>query len=234
MKYPYFFVGWFLVACLQQSNAQGVKSLLDRDVNPGEILMEFDNRNREIIGNYYIDEDWNKGNIELKSGIIIKNQLIRYDLEYDLLEVKLPDELKVIPLHKMNYFWIIDWIDSNLFLNCDSYSFEDGTPLSGICRVIEKSTYGAIIKYSYDIKDATYVPALDMGTKDDEILIKKHIFLTKNEMIYKLPGNRKDFYSFFMNPNTDIKSFMKQNKLNHKDPEDLSRILKYINQYYRP
>jgi hypothetical protein len=223
-----------MVVCVQQSNAQGIKSILDHEVNPGVILMEFDNRSKEIIGNYYIDEQWKKADIELKSGILLEDQWIRYDMEYDMLEVKLPETIKVVPLLKLSNYRITETEDSNYYMNCEVYSFEDGTPLSGICGLIETGSYGAIVKYSFEIKEATYVPALDMGTKDDEILIKKYIFLTKNEVIYKLPGSKKEFYSFFINPNADIKTFMKQHKLNHKDPEDLSRILKYINQYYQP
>lgn len=213
---------------------QGIKSILDNEVNPGEVLMEFDNRNREIIGNYYINENWRKGNIVLKSGSEIKNQLIRYDLEYDLLEVKLPENVKVVPLRKLNCFRIIDQAELNVFQNCDSYSFEDGTSLSGICQVIGEGYFGAIIKYMYDIKESTYVPALDMGKVEDEIIIKKYSFLTKGKTIYKFPGRKKDFFAFFMNPDVDIKSYMSRNHLNYKKEEDLTRILKYVNEEVEP
>lgn len=216
------------------SFGQGLKSVLDNEVNPGEVLMEFDNRDKEIIGNYYIEENWKKGNIILKSGTEIKNQLIRYDLEYDLLEVKLSENLKVVPLRKLNYYRIIDQQNSNNYRNCDVYSFQDGTSLSGICQVIEDGYYGAIIKYSYSIKEATYVPALDMGKEDDEIIIKKYPFLTKNKIIYKIPNGKKDFCAFFINPEVDIKSYMSKNRLNHKNQEDLARILAYINNKNRP
>jgi len=219
-----------VLAGMNHADSQGMKSILDNEVNPGETLMEFDNRSKEIIGNYYIDDNWKKCNIELKSGILIKNQLVRYDLEYDLLEVKLADELKVIPLRKIKYYRIIDQGDSNLFQNCDSYSFEDGTPLSGICRVIAGGPCGAIVKYTYVVKEATYVPALDMGTQDEKIIHKEHIFLTKQGTIYKLPGKKKAFYSFFINPNSDIKSYMKQHHLKYKDPDDLAEILTFVNQ----
>jgi hypothetical protein len=222
------------LAGIHLSLAQGVKSILDKEVNPGEVLMEFDDRDKEIIGNYYIHENWQKGNIVLKSGTEIKNQLIRFDLEYDLLEVKLSDNLKVVPLRKLNYYRIIDQAASNIFQNCDVYSFNDGTSLSGICQVLEDEYYGAIIKYTYNIREATYVPALDMGKKDDEVIIKEYPFLTKDKIIYKIPGRKKDFYAFFINPDVDIKSYMREQGLNYKNKDDLIKILQYVNEKIKP
>jgi len=197
------------LAGIPQLSAQGIKSVLDNEVNPGEVLMEFDNRDREITGTYYIDESWEKGNIVLKSGTEIKNQLIRYDLEYDLLEVKLPDHLKVVPLRKLDYFRLIDTSLKNVFQNCDRFSFEDGTLLSGICRMMVEGYYGAIIKYTYDIREATYVPVLDMGKQSDEILIRKSTYLVEEHTVYNMPGRKKNFYELFNNADVDLKSFMK-------------------------
>jgi len=222
------------LAGISQISAQGIKSVLDNEVNPGEVLMEFDNRDREIVGNYYIDQNWKKGNIVLKSGTEIKNQLIRFDLEYDLLEVKLPGNLKVVPLRKLDYFRIIDVPRNNEFQNCDRFSFEDGTVLSGICQVLVDGYYGAIIKYAYDIKEATYVPALDMGKETDEILIRKYPFIVQDGTVYRIPGRKKNFYELFGNPEVDVKSFIRTNHLNYKREDDLISILQYANKQLDP
>lgn len=209
--------------------AQGMKSIVDVQTNPGEVLVEFDNRSREIVGNFYIEDAWRKGNVYLKSGTEIKNLLVRYDLEYDLLEVKLPDQLKVVPLRKIDFYKIIDRDSANIYRNCDAYSFEDGTPLTGICRVIAEGLYGGIVKYSYQVREPTYVPALDMGDQREKVSIKQNLFLTRDNVLYELPARKKEFYDFFINPGFDIRLYMKENRLNRKDLNDLEKILREIN-----
>jgi hypothetical protein len=212
---------------------QGLKSIVDIETNPGEVLVEFDNRNIEIVGNYYIDDTWRKSNVRLKSGTEIKNLLVRFDLEYDLLEIKLSDNVKVVPLRKLDHYRIIDSEVDNVFRNCDVYTFEDGTNLTGICRVIGEGFYGGIIKYSYAIKESTYVPALDMGDQREKILIRENLFLTKNNVLFKLPSRKRDFYAFFINPDFDVKTYMIQNHLNYKDPSDLAVVLYQVNKMFQ-
>ncbi len=225
-----YFLFLSLLPIVHVSFSQGIKSILDEDINPGKLLVEFDNRTINVEGTYYLDEEWNEGNILLKSGILIENQMIRYDLEYDMLEIKIPDQVKIIPLRKLKSYVIFSQTDNNLlYVNCDRYSFEDGTPLSGICQVLDTGYYGGIIKFTYLVKEADYIPALDMGSKSDEILLKSHLFLTIDKTIYKIPHKKKDFYNFYINPQVDIRSFMTKNKLNHRKPEDLIKVLHFIN-----
>ena len=220
-----------LFASVHMVSSQGIKSILDHDINPGKLLVEFDNRTIDVKGTYYLDEDWRNGDILLKSGILIQNQMIRYDLEYDMLEVKIPDQVKIIPLRKLESYVTFGTPDNNLlFVNCERYSFEDGTPLSGICQVLDTGYYGGIMKFTYNLKEADYIPALDMGSKSHEIVLKSHIFLSKNKTIYKIPVKKKNFYNFYINPQVDIKLFMKKNKLNHRKPEDLVKVLHFINE----
>jgi len=220
-----------LFAVVPMVSSQGIKSILDNDINPGKVLVEFDNRTIDVKGTYYLDEDWSNGDILLKSGILIKNQVIRYDLEYDMLEIKIPDQIKIIPLRKLESYILFEEPDANLlFVNCERYSFEDGTPLSGICQVLDTGYYGGIIKFTCNLKEADYIPALDMGSKSHEIVLTSHIFLTKDKTIFKIPVKKKNFYNFYINPKVDIKLYMKKNKLNHRKPEDLAKVLHFINQ----
>lgn len=234
MKIRLFIIITLVTLGTRAAFTQGIKSIVDVETNPGEVLVEFDNRNRDIVGSYYIDDTWRKCNVGLKSGTVIKNLLVRYDLEYDMLEVKLSDNLKVVPLRKLDYYRIIDQVSDNVFRNCDNYLFEDGTALSGICRVITDGYYGSIVKYTYNIKEPTYVPALDMGDQREKILVRENLFLTKDNVLFKLPVRKKDFYAFFLNPGMDVKSYMKKNNLNHKDPADLEKILNQVNHSKQP
>ncbi len=149
-------------------------------------------------------------------------------MEYDMLEVKITDQVKVVPLRMLNRYRIIDQKSDDEYANCDRYFFEDGTALSGICKILVNGYYGAIISYDYDIKESGYIPALDMGKREDEIIIIKHLFITKDTHIFRVPKKRKAFYDFFINPSVDIRSYAKDNKINYRKEPDLIRILHYL------
>lgn len=210
--------------------AQGIKSVLDNEVNPGEVLIEFDSRTTGLKGDFYIDDTWQKGDIYLKSEQNIRNQWIRYDLQNDLLEIKFRDEIKVIPLNRLDHFNLLEPGLSKRYMNCDRFSFEDGTRLSGICQVLVNGFFGAMVKYDYEIKKADYVPALDMGSRHDEVLIKKYPFLLKEGYVYRMPRRKKEFYDFVINPYADVRAYMKENNLNFRREPDLVRIIEYLNQ----
>jgi hypothetical protein len=215
--------------------AQGVHSILDKSTNPGEVLMEFDHRSPSVKGDYYILEQWENGDIVLSSGVIITDQLMNYDLEFDLLEVRLKDQIKVVPLNKIDYFTFnLPTDQKRLFKPCQVYFYQDNVPLAGACEVIDSSYYGLIIKYISDVKEATYVPALDMGEKDHEIIIRKKYYLTIGDLAVEIPKKRREFLDIFRPHSSLLESYMKENKLKYKKENDLQRILSYFNTLISP
>jgi hypothetical protein len=227
MKWYYSFL--FIVFYHPAYN-QGISSILDKTTNPGEALVEFDNRSYSIEGSYYIFEDWQMGNINLKSGINIPDQWINYNSENDMLEVKLDNQVKVVPLLKIDQF-ILKGQDSGerLFLPCSKYLLENDVPLVGLCEVLDTNYFGLIYRYSSDIKEATYVPELDMGKKEDEIVIKKKAYLTFDYHAYIIPKKKQNFISLYQPHHIELELFMKEKKLNHRIEEELQIILDFLN-----
>lgn len=212
------------------TQGQGITSVLDPSTNPGEVLVEFDARNSDLEGSFFINEEWQNADIYLKTGSILTNMEVRFDLEFELLEVNLKSQIKVIPIHKFKKFIINNDLGHNIsYVNCESYKYEDKTPLTGICEVVDSSYFGMIIKYRYNIKEPTYVPALDMGTQSPEILINNDILLLKGSTTFPLPKNKNKFLSLYEPLDDSVEVFMKRNKINHKNKDNLLQVLNYIN-----
>ena len=214
----------------QHGFSQGISSILDKSTNPGEVLMEFDNRSVNTKGSYYLLKDWQIGNILFDSGVFVGNQWINFDLEFDLLEVRFEEQIKVIPLRSIHNFVVkqSDNIERS-FKPCNNFLLENSVPLVGICEVVDSNYFGLIIKYTADIKKATYVPALDMGKKEDEIIVSKKYFLTIGNNAFAIPGRKQllvDLYAPFQD---DLTWFMNENKLNFKKKHDLLQLLRYLN-----
>lgn len=83
-----------------------------------------------------------------------------------------------------------------------------------------------IVKYSEAKPAATSYQndkAADFKRKDDIF------YLESNNTIIEIPSKKKKFYSIFGNNAAKIKKFVKSNKLNIKETEDLKNIVEYLN-----
>jgi hypothetical protein len=209
---------------------QGISSIVDNSTNPGDVLVEFDNRSVEIKGNYYLFNEWQRGDLILNSGASINEQLLNYDVEYDLLEVKLADEVKIVPLSMLREFYILGKNDNKmLFLPCENYFYDQKIPMVGMCEVIDSNYYGLISRFDIDIKESTYIPAFDMGNREDELIVTKKLYLTKANKAIEIPKKKQSFIQLYPD-RTDLSSFIKEHKLNPKNKDDLLIILDFLNE----
>jgi len=223
-----------LVFCLSfhQVIGQGISSIVDNSINPGEVLMEFDNRSPQIEGSFYLFDVWQKGEFTLNSGASISEQWLNYDVEYDLLEVKLDNEVKIVPLLMLKAFYLNVPAQENTFYRpCDNYFYEVKVPMAGLCEVIESNYYGLILRFMTDIKESTYIPALDMGNKKDELIIQKKLYLTTGDIAIEIPQKKQSFIQLYPDRSNDLTTFMKGQKLNHRNESDLLIILNFLNKY---
>lgn len=228
---PVYIILFSLSFLFHPAYSQGIVSLLDKSTNPGEVLMEFDSRTIEVKGTTFINENWYRGDVILKKGYVIKNQLVRYDMNTNVLEVKIPNQIKIIPLYDLKEYKVTEEENGEkTYLNCDKFMFSDNTHMAGICRMLIDDQYGLIDKFSYTFKEAYYVPQLDMGSKTDKIIIKATRYLIKNQIAYPVPHKKKSFIKLFGSISDQVAVYMKENRLNHRKDNQLMAIIKYVNQ----
>tara|TARA_R110001606_G_scaffold392298_1_gene561114 strand:+ start:454 stop:1125 length:672 start_codon:yes stop_codon:yes gene_type:complete len=67
--------------------------------------------------------------------------------------------------------------------------------------------------------------------KQADFVRNKDVFYIRfdNKNIIEVPGNKKKFYAIFKENESEIKKYIKSNKLNIKDTEDLKNIVNYSN-----
>ena len=72
-----------------------------------------------IVGSFYIKDDWSVGNVKLTSGLTVKNCDLKFDLENNLLEIKIDNVIKVsYPEQFMEFTWFdINQLDTVKFVN---------------------------------------------------------------------------------------------------------------------
>lgn len=228
MKWP---VTLFVIVIPQIGISQGIGSVLDKSTNPGEVLVEFDDRESTVLGDHFLFREWFPGDVILSSGTTVTNQKINYDIQSDRLEINLENQVKIVPASKLGYFVVIDSGQNRarIFRGCNNFTMDDHVPLEGICEVVDSNYFGLVIKYSSEIKKATYVPALDMGNQNAQVIQQEQYFLSFGNRITPLPRKKSEFIKLYYPRVDDVERYIKENKLNHKNRMDLLKILTYLN-----
>lgn len=184
-----------------------------------------------LVGDFYLDNKWNKGTIMLnETETLIEGYPLKYDLKAQTVEILAKGGIKLLDTKKVKS---IVWLDSltqrpTFFVNAANYK-EDGTPLAGLLEVVADGAMPLFCRSTLWIKKSTYVPAFDVGNKD-EIINKKKTFYYRgeNNELKKITGKKKLLPAFGTYA-ADVDAFIRKNDLGTNDRADLQRIFEYYN-----
>ncbi|MEQ9426829.1 MAG: hypothetical protein RJQ09_20570 [Cyclobacteriaceae bacterium] len=185
----------------------------------------------EIKGPRYLDENWASGTLTVALGTHrqdISFDMIRYHIENDLVEVYHEDQILGAEGKAVKRMDITDFStgDKRSFIrleDIETYSSEDKT---GMCELLADGDVKLIRTFDVEIQEANYDAALDVGEKEDKMIILSQTYLVKGGLFIKVKG-KGDLISLL--DDVDIKGYMKKNKLSHKNESDLAQIIDYYN-----
>ncbi len=222
-----------LTLIMYQATAQ--KSL-DNKINKDKVL------SKEVIkqisytprGNYqelFISEQWHKGSLLLKSGEIIKNCPMRYDIHRNMMEIRVDNQIRIIEGHRINKFiWNNYKAQPAVFVNAEKYKKENSSlSLSGFVRIITRGKVSFIAKMNTEILYANYNQALSVGSKKNKLIKSEAFYLVKNNQTTKIRKKRRDVLNYFENKSALLKQYAKKNNLRFRKEKDLAQIIDYYN-----
>ena len=213
--------------------AQNEGFVLDRLTNPAEVFKEFDARVSKVKGTYYLDDRWNQGTIWLKNKKIIKNYLLKFDIENQWMEVKFDNDIKLLDLRWIKSFeWVDDEAKRSYFVSTSQYNFEDGVQRLGVFEVLSEGQLSLVTKTDTELREPNYVPALDMGDMDAKIYKVEKLFIVVDDVVKPFPKKRSEFLALFGDKSTKIEDYSKINKLKFRDKEDALQMFNYYNSLY--
>lgn len=209
--------------------------ILDPYTNPSQVIDEIKLPPPTLEGTYYIEDQWKKGNVFFKSKFILKDFLLKYDLEHHLLEIKTHDDIKVATANQLKSFeWKNDKaVDYTRFENCTNFSYKDGTPEIGFFEIMVEDSIRLLAKPAFEIVKSNYVPTLAMGRKNDKVVKKETFFIESDNIIYPVSSSKNKNYLLFKSKSKDIENFVKENNLSFKNGDDLIKIVKYYNTIFK-
>ena len=184
----------------------------------------------KTVGDYYLDRKWNTGSIFLKdSERKIEGFPLKYDIKTQTIEILANKTVKILDARKIKG---MVWYDSltqlgSFFANAGEFT-EDGVPLVGLVEVMSDGQIPLLCYTTVWIKQADYVPALDVGSRDDKIMKRKTYYYSINHQITKITSKKK-LLPAFGDRASAVDAFIKTNDLSVNQPFDLKRIFDFFN-----
>ena len=199
---------------------------------PGNAIPGMPLQAGKVIGDSYLAKNWSKGSVLLyQSETIIEGYPLRYDIAQNELEINTKNGVKVLASNKIRNFTWIDSLSKTpvFFVNAKEYADEAGTALSGFFEVISDGTILVLKKTLISVKKANYIPALDAGTRDDEILKNDKFYYANANKVYALPTSKKKFLPIFKDKAEKMEEFIELNDMSLKEAHHIKAIFEYYN-----
>ncbi len=191
---------------------------------------------KRLIGNFYLDNKWNKASILLyKNREIVEGYFVRYNISTNIFEVRPEDSEEVSTIPGLRVQNIV-WIDSEhrvprYFVNGMDFK-EDGSPILGFFEVLVDGEKPLLRRTKATIKESNYNQALMIGDRDDQILKRNTYYYIQDSEIIEIPKKKKKFFALFGGKSEEIKKFAGDNRVNLKDPSGMFVLFSQYNSLF--
>lgn len=183
-------------------------------------------------GGLYLNEEWLRGRITLKDGLLVAGYDLRYDLENRSLEIRL--ENKEVQRLEINHVASFEWYNPRIgkpsfFVSSMAYK-EDGVPLVGIFEVLNLGAARVFVKidsefYRNNFRSGYYDMVIEEGFKKEE---KFYLALGQDE-VFPLSKSLKDNLHLFKGEEAEIRAFAKKEGLGCRKRKEVVQIVDYYN-----
>lgn len=205
------------------------------------MLYGFDTRTTEVLGSYYLDQDWSlatvrfypktistpKGAIKLDSLSDVQIKIILYGND---VEFNTPEGVKIISGTLIKSFTLQkpNQLPKNYVSTLEFVDNYDKTKPSFFELLVDGKV--KLLEYTkITIQKPDYVEAFNTGSKDIKITKEKQLFITQGNEVLRLNTNKKEILERMSDKKTEVEAFIKQNDLSVKDRVDLLQIFKFYN-----
>ena len=232
---PYILILLTLITSYCAAQTVPDPSLYEAKVNLQELgsvsgtgtVQTFDNRYEGTKGTPYVFETWYPGEIFLKSKSKVLVKEMNYNC-YDNELVYLDPATKVIRLinrFTVDLFYILNGSDTLLFAPIEPEN--DGEFL--FAQVLYNG--GSIVykQHQKEFVKANYEGGYSADRKYDEFADKSDLYISRqnDEKFHKVKKSKKQILEAFPGTEDEISSYIKAEKLDLKDEEDVIILLKY-------
>lgn len=186
----------------------------------------------QVLGDYYLSNDWQNGKIYLTDNKIIEGVPLKYNAKENQFEIKTGEIIKVLAGNKVLFF---NWyngstITEELYINLQEY-FSGNTKLEGFARVAHNGDkFKLFCIVEFEESKPNYNIALDVGQLNTIIKKRPTYYLANKQKLIELSRNKKKLRkTIYALTEKDINSFLREEKLNFKSEDDFVELTGELN-----
>jgi hypothetical protein len=187
----------------------------------------FDNRYEGTKGTPYVFEQWFPGEVFMKN----KKRIIIEEMNYNCYDNEVayldPSSKTVMLINRytVDLFYLKSGVDTLVFVPIQLE--EDKTPV--FAQVMYKGESSLYKRYGKEFVRANYEGAYSADRTYDEFADKSSLYLSlhNDPALKKLKKSKKQILGLFPEAEDELSAFIKAEKLDMKNEEDLVKLLKY-------
>lgn len=203
----------------------------------GSVLYGFDNSTRQLLGDGYLDTTFTAGNIHFYSRISMgKNDSImgvpiRLDLLSNEIEIRVAaNDIRVAKGPAVTYFDMnAAYGKVSRYVNVYHYQ-GDATALSGFFEWVVPGKLDLMLHTVAQVKKANYSAALNVGSRDDEIVKKATWYVVMGGKASKFSPGKRALLALMADKQEQIEQFLKDKNPDLKTREGLMAVFAQYNQ----
>jgi hypothetical protein len=183
------------------------------------------------VGSVFYADEWQTADLFLKGETLLENVKVKLDLSRQSFEVLHEGQIKLLPGDRvLSFHWTNGKGEQEAFVRADHITAE-GLKISGFLRLItDTEPFKLVEYYTTETLSANYNTALDVGSKDHQIVKKSRLFIAKDKLMLEVKGGKKKFINDFKNTfQTDVSGIIKEFNIDTRDDEELVVLLKQLN-----
>jgi hypothetical protein len=183
------------------------------------------------VGSSYLDEHWQPAEMLVKTDLLVQDLSARLELEQGMIEFKVNNQVRHLPIGKVEYVNIINAKNErSIFRKASAYEFE-GARLQGIVEVISDGPFGVIKQHYIEVLQANYNVAMDVGSRDHRRVKRERLFLLYNGKLIAAKGSSRKLVPLLDSQHQVVASaIIKEHDLRISEEADLRRFASLMNQ----
>lgn len=200
-------------------------------------LFGFDNHRKQMLGTPYEDSTFQAGNVRFYGplpGTKVDSLMgvpVRLELMAQQLEVLAgAGNIRVATAPQVRQFAVNNPLRNAVSVYINVREFRgDADRLLGFFEVLA-SGKATLLRYPHvSIKKASYNSALNVGTRDDEIVCKQTWYVVNGRKAVELSPGKRDVLALFPDKAAEMEAYLKQQKPDLKSRSGLAAVFEHYN-----
>ncbi len=203
----------------------------------GSVLYGFDNSTRQLLGDAYLDTTFAAGNIHFYGRIgtggsdSLTGVPIRLDLLSNEIEIRVAtNDIRVAKGPAVTYF-DMNTTDGMVSRYVNVYKYQgDATALTGFFEWVVSGKLNLMLHTIAQVKKASYNAALNVGSRDDEIVKKATWYVVVAGRSSKFSPGKRALLALMAEKQQQIDQFLKEKNPDLKTRQGLTAVFAHYNQ----